>query len=238
MTTLAAELPEQVVRLRDTIRLIPSVWDEPVLDDACGGNTALLTAADQLDAATNPRIAAEAGIGSRLGLPPGFLLPVNHRLHSHIVNGAFTHPSEMSRFSLRNRGAWYASDDFRGARAEVEHHRQVMMSQLDPEESSAHFPLTIGYSAWASDITAQLHVLDASNHDVLDPNSVAASRALAGELIALGSLGVHYPSVRAPGHMNVACFQPSIVQNVRLNERFLVEWNSPSAAPIWASSAA
>lgn len=238
MTTRADDLVEEVFHLRDTIRLIPSVWDAPVLDDACDGTAALLTAADELAAATDSQTTAEAGLGSRLGLPAGFLLPVNDRLHSHIVNGAFTHPSETSRFSLRNRGAWYASENSAGARAEVEYHQGRNFAEMDREAALAHFPVTIGYSAWASDIHARLHVLDSSNTDVLDPNSVVASRALAQELVSLGSLGVHYPSVRAPGHENVTCFQPSIVQNVRLSERFLVEWNSPSAAPIWASSAA
>lgn len=238
MTTHADDLTERVFRLRDTIRLTPSVWDEPVLDDACSGNSALLAAADELGDATDPRISAESGIGSRLGLPAGFLLPVNDRLHSHIVNGAFTHPSETSRFSVRNRGAWYASDDLDGARAEVEYHRQKIFGDMDREAMSTHFPLTLGYSAWASDINASLHVLDRTHRDVLDPHSVVASRALAAELVSLGSLGVHYPSVRAAGHSNVACFQPSIVQNVRLHEQFVVEWNTPGDAPIWASTAA
>lgn len=238
MTTRADDLVEEVFHLRDTIRLIPSVWDEPVLDDACHGNAALLAAADELDAATDSQAAAESGLGSRLGLPAGFLLPVNDRLHSHIVNGAFTHPSKKSRFSLRNRGAWYASENSIGARAEVEHHRQLMFADMDHELLSPHFPLTLRFSAWASDINARLHVIDSSHRDILDPDSVVASRSLAAELIDLGSLGVHYPSVRSVGQSNIACFQPSIVQNVRLYERFLVEWNSPSAAPIWASSAA
>jgi hypothetical protein len=238
VTTRADDLTERVFRLRDTIRLTPSVWDEPILDDACSGKPALLAAADELGDATDPRIAAERGINSRLGLPAGFLLPINDRLNSHIVNGAFTHSSVTSRFSSRNRGAWYASDDLNGARAEVEYHRAQIFGEMDPAETSAHFPLTLGYSAWASDITASLHVLEATHHDVLDPDSVVASRALAAELISLGSLGVHYPSVRAEGHSNIACFQPSIVQNVRLHDRFLVEWNAPSAQPIWASTAA
>ena len=238
MTTSADDLTERVFRLRDIIRLSPSVWDEPVLDDACSGSSALLAAADELSDATDPRIAAELGIGSRLGLPAGFLLPINDRLHSHIVNGAFTHPNDTSRFSVRNRGAWYASDDILGARAEVEYHRQKLFGDMDREAISTHFPLTLGYSAWASDVNAPLHVLDTTHRDVLDPNSVVTSRALAAELISLGSLGVHYPSVRAEGHSNIACFQPSIVQNVRLQERFLAEWNTPAGSPIWASTAA
>ncbi len=238
MKTRAEDLVEEVFHLRDTIRLIPSIWDEPVLDDACGGNTVLLSAADELDAATDSQASAEAGRGSRLGLPAGFLLPVNDRLHSHIVNGAFTHPSEKSRFSLRNRGAWYASENSAGAKAEVEHHRQLMFADMDHVVLSSHFPLSLRFSAWASDINARLHVIDSSHHDLLDPDSVVASRSLAGELIGLGSLGVHYPSVRAVGLSNIACFQPSIVQNVRLHERFLVEWNSPLASAHWASSAA
>lgn len=238
MTTRAEDLSERVFRLRDTIRLSPSVWDEPVLDDACAGNSSLLEAADELGDATDPRVAAEVGAASRLGLPAGFLLPSNDRLHSHVVNGVFTHPQFTSRFSLRNRGAWYACDGLVGARAEVEYHRQQTFSDMDLEQTIVHFPLTLGYSAWASDITASLHVLDATHRDVLDPHSVVASRALAAELVSLGSLGVHYPSVRAKGHMNTACFQPSIVQNVRLQERFLVEWNTPVDPPIWASTAA
>jgi hypothetical protein len=37
-------------------------------------------------------------------------LPANDLLHSHIVNGAFTHGSSESRFSSPSAGAWYASE--------------------------------------------------------------------------------------------------------------------------------
>jgi hypothetical protein len=38
------------------------------------------------------------------------------------------------------------------------------------------------------------------------------------------SLGVIYPSVRRPGGTCIACFQPSVVSNVRKGSRFLLTW--------------
>ena len=46
-------LPLIEIDLKNTHRLIPSVWDEPVLNDATGGDVALLDKANLLDSARN-----------------------------------------------------------------------------------------------------------------------------------------------------------------------------------------
>jgi hypothetical protein len=44
------------------------------------------------------------------------------------------------------------------------------------------------------------------------------------ELMDLGSLGIVYPSVRREGGTCLACFQPSIVANVRKSIQYRLVW--------------
>jgi len=72
----AFSLPLIEIDLEDTHRLIPSVWDEPVVNDATG-----------------PRL------HSARDLPANFLLPDNELPHAHIVNGASEHGSAAQQES-------------------------------------------------------------------------------------------------------------------------------------------
>jgi len=61
--------------------------------------------------------------------------------------------------------------------------------------------------------------------DCLDPDSYVQSQALAERLLASGSLGVVYGSVRRRGGTCLACFRPALVMNVRRGASFRFRWN-------------
>lgn len=65
-----------------------------------------------------------------------------------------------------------------------------------------------------------------------DPHSYAASQAFAGRLLAAGSNGVFYRSVRRVGGECVACFRPARVANVRERAHFQYDWERGRGAEI------
>ena len=177
----------------------------------------------ELDHATNDRLRGEhdglPGIGVHellWGVP-----------HYRVVNAAFTHPHPLgSRFNGPERGAWYAARDLATSQAEVAFHRSVALAEIGWWEDS------VTYDDYLSDVSAELHDLRKPQTYVacLDPDSYVASQALADRLLASGSLGVVYPSVRDPGGSCVACFRPAIVGNVRRHLTCRFTW-SGSATP-------
>ena len=80
---------------------------------------------------------------------------------------------------------------------------------------------------YLADFKARFHDVRADepeNAPFHDPLSYAASQALARELLAAGSNGVLYRSVRRPGGECIACFQPPLVTNVRPDAHFEYRW--------------
>lgn len=221
-------LPLVKVDLQRTHRVIPSRFDEPVLDDIAGGDLALLDAMNLLDAATNPRF-------QQRRFPPGFLLPDNQLLHSHIVNGAFTHGSSESRFSSPAVGAWYASDALATAQVEVDWHKRLEFGFKDPEQIAAYFPQSITFTDWQCSPRTLLHAITDRTSPYLDPVDIRESQLLAENLRADGSLGIRYPSVRDPHGMNVALFQPTVVHPVAKGAHLTATWASPIDTAAWHS---
>jgi hypothetical protein len=196
---------------RDTHRLIPAQY-------ADGGISVLARLTDdpetlegifELDNATNDRLLAESrlapGIDERelvFGIP-------SYR----IINAAFCHPSPFgSRFNSADRGAWYASFELETAQAEVVYHRRLWLQETNWNE-----PYDYEYLDYLADFRAEFHDLRNSTEyaDCLSPTSYHASQALAAQLLALGSSGIVYRSVRRAEGTCVACFRPVLVINVR-----------------------
>lgn len=221
-----APLPLVDVDLHHTHRVIPSRFDEPVFDDATGGDTALLDAVNLLDAATNPRF-------SERRFPPGFLLPENELLHSHIVNGAFTHGSSESRFSSPSAGAWYASDALVTSQAEVDWHKRLEFSYKDPAAIADYFPQEITFTDWQCSPRTRLHEITDRTSEYLDPVDVRTAQLLAESLRANGSLGIRYPSVRDPDGMNLVLFQPTVVHPVVKGHHHTGTWVAPDEPAVW-----
>lgn len=203
--------PISPIDQRDTHRLIPAQY-------ADGGVSVLARLTDdsetlegifELDNATNDRLLAESrlapGIDERelvFGIP-------SYR----IINAAFCHPSPFgSRFNSPDRGAWYASFELQTSHVEVAYHRRLWLQETkwdEPDESE--------YLDYLADFRAEFHDLRNSNgyDDYLSPTSYQASQALGAQLLALGSSGIVYPSVRRAGGTCIGCFRPVLVINVR-----------------------
>ncbi len=195
----------------NTHRLIPAQYadegasvlarlteDEDLLDAIC-----------ELDNATNDRLLAETdqltGIDVRelvFGIP-------SYR----IINAAFTHASPNgTRFASATRNAWYAAFEIETSQAEISYHRRKWFAEINWEEEEV-----CDYVDYLADFHAEFHDLRRTkeHRDCLDPDSYAASQALAATLLAAGSSGIVYPSVRRQKGTCLACFRPVLVSNVR-----------------------
>ena len=167
----------------------------------------------QLEGATNDRVSGESN------LLPGITV---HELvfglpHYHIINAAFTYARPGgTRFSSSYRGVWYCGFARKTAQAEVAHHYAQGLRETDWREKE-----TVSYRDYLADFRADFHDLrgDRTFDDCLDPDSYRASQCLAAELLAKGSAGIVYPSVRQKGGTCIACFRPALVGNVRQGEK-------------------
>ena len=211
--------PVTLVRRYDLHRLIPSKYAE-------GGDSVLirvassdrdLTAIFELDNATNDRLLAENNRITGIGIDElVFGVP-----YFRIVNAAFCHPHPLgSRFNSPERGAWYAGFERDTAIAEIAHHKWIELCEIGRSTEE------VTYDDYLADISAELHDIreDGGFADCLNPDSYMASQLLAEELLAAGSLGIVYPSVRHARGTCVACFRPSIVAHVRKEATLTFRW--------------
>ena len=209
--------PVTRVRWRDACRLVPSLYPaQGVLDAVAAPED--LPYVFELESWTNDRISAELGILHRVPEEEW----VTGRPMSSVVMAAFCHPRPTGgRFNGPERGAWYAGKDLETAHAEVVYHRTVELAEVGVFETRVQMRL-------------YLASFDAQFHDVRGPApefvplhdrlNYAASQALARELLASGSNGVVYQSVRRNGSECLACFRPRLVRNVRPDAHFEYRW--------------
>ena len=197
------------IRQDDTHRLIPSRPGDRSVLERLSERVDDLPDLFELEGATNDRLLGEAN------LLPGISV---HELlygipYAHIVNAAFchAHPSG-SRFNGPGRGAWYAAFDAVTARVEVTYHKRQELLEIGWPE-----PETFIFDDYLADFRADLHDIRADRRytDCLDPDSHTASQRLAAALLASGSAGIVYPSIRRAKGTCLACFRPALVMNVR-----------------------
>jgi RES domain-containing protein len=211
--------PISLVRRYDTHRLIPSKHTprgDSVLVRIANDDQHLQAIFD-LDAATNDRLAAP------LNLLPGISLDelVYGVPWSRVVNAAFCHAHPLgARFNGPDRGAWYAAFALETSQAEVAFHKSVELAEVGWPD------LSVTYDDHLADLSADLHDLRkaAAWRAALDPSSYVASQQLAARLLAGGSLGVVYPSVRHGGGTCVCVFRPALVTNVRRAGTWRFAW--------------
>jgi RES domain-containing protein len=224
----AALPPTSPVRRYDTHRLIASQYSEPgsvlalIADD--GAHLADLF---DLDHATNDRLLAEnqrlGGIGVHelvFGVP-----------YYRMVNAAFTHAHPLGgRFNGPERGAWYAAFELRTAQAEVAFHKTVQLSEI------GRFDEEVTFDDYLADVSAPLHDLrDAPGFaQCLAPDSYVASQLLAERLLAAGSMGVIYPSVRRRSGTCVSLFRPALVTHLRKAGTWRFRWQGKTTPAIEA----
>ena len=219
--------PTSLVRRSDTHRFIASKHGESVLA-RIADSSRHLNDIFKLDIATNDRILAENGIS--LGIDARelvFGLP-----YDRIVNAAFTHPHPLgSRFNGPQRGAWYCGFEIETSIAEISFHKTIDLLEIGVLEDD------VTYDDYTADFSAEFHDLRPTKRfaKFLDPNSYVESQRLAEELLAIGSLGIVYTSVRNSGGTCVACFRPSLVTNVAPKSTYRFVWSGttePSVSPV------
>lgn len=214
------------VRQDDTHRLIPSRYGDESVLARLAENDEQLQELFELDGATNDRLLGEAN------LLPGISV---HELlfgvaYAHIVNAAFTHAHPLgSRFNGAERGAWYAAFELQTAQAEVAFHKAQELMEINWTE-----PETFTFDDYLADCRAEFHDIrgDGGFADCLSPISYAKSQQLARQLLASGSAGIVYPSVRRTGGTCIACFRPALVTNVRKGGRTTVAFEGAGSPPI------
>jgi hypothetical protein len=207
------------LRRNDTHRLIPSVYGDDgdsVLARIADDDTHL-QAIFELDNATNDRVLAENDLAPGIGVRElVFGVP-----HYRTINAAFTHPHPLGgRFNGPDRGAWYAAFEVRTAQAEVAFHKTLHLAEI------GRFEDEVTLDDYRADFHAEFHDLRHASAfaDCLDPASYVRSQALAERLLAAGSLGVVFPSVRRAGGTCLACFRPALVTHVRKTTTFRFRW--------------
>jgi RES domain-containing protein len=219
--------PISLVRRNDTHRLIPSKYTEDGTSVLAriADNDAHLADIFDLDNATNDRLLAENELLPGIGVHElVFGLP-----YYRIVNAAFTHPHPLgSRFNGPDRGAWYAAFELKTAQAEVAFHKTLELAEI------GRFVDDVTCDDYPADFSAELHDLRNASafRDCLDPKSYVKSQGLAERLLAAGSLGVVYPSVRRSGGTCLACFRPALVMNVRKGPTYRFRWNGETTPTI------
>jgi RES domain len=197
------------LKLRNTCRLVPSIYPAAGILDGVA-NAEDLPFIFELESWTNDRISNELGILHRI---PAEEWVVGRPMAS-VVMAAFCHPRPGGgRFNGPDRGAWYAGTELETAHAEVIYHRTRELLEVGVVEMRWQMRLyRADFDARFQDVRkkAALH----------DPDSYAVSQAYARELLAAGSDGVLYRSVRRPGGECVACFRPALVLHVRPDAHF------------------
>lgn len=214
-------------RQLDTHRLVPSKY-------GIGGESVLAQIADDdshlqgifaLDHATNNRLLAENGKLPDIG-PDELVAGIPQH---HIVNAAFTHHHPLgNRFNGADRGAWYAGFELDTSQAEVAWHKSLELGEIEWTEES------VTYDDYLADFSGEYHDIrgDAAYAKYLDPDSYVESQKLAEALLADGSLGIIYPSVRHADGVCLACFRPALVNNVRKSARYRFTWSKAARTKI------
>jgi RES domain-containing protein len=213
----------------DTHRLVPSRHDDESVLKRLSESPDQLEELFELDGATNDRLLGEANLLSGISV---------HELlfgvaHAHIVNAAFCHAHPAGgRFNSPERGAWYAAFEAETARAEVAFHRAQELREIDWRE-----PETFAFDDYRADFRSDFHDIrrDAKHAECLDPTSYAASQRLASGLLAAGSGGLVYPSVRRAKGTCLACFRPALVTNVRQSATVTMRFREARLLPDSAS---
>lgn len=213
------------IRQDDTHRLIPSRHSDESVLRRLAEDDRQLNEIFELDGATNDRLLGEAS------LLPG--ISVHELLFgvacAHVVNAAFTHAHPSgSRFNGPERGAWYAAFELETAQAEIAFHKAQELEEINWPK-----PETFTFDDYLADFRADLHDVrgDRNYADCLDPASYVSSQKLARELLASGSAGIVYPSVRRSDGTCIVCFRPALVTNVRQDRSVSLTFRDAHSAP-------
>ena len=147
------------------------------------------------------------------------------------IMAAFTHVNvDGSRFSDGRWGVFYAARERATAIAETRYHHARFLAAT--QQGAMHLPMRLYHVA----IDARLHDLrphEAAFDAVHDADSYAASLALAGHLLAAGSTGVVYRSVRHAGGQCVGLFSPQGARHCVHAAYLLYAWDGQAFSDVY-----
>ncbi len=210
MTVPVSEIAQQ-----RTIRLIPSAYYKPPVLRALVDSDDEVELLARLEGLTSQRLGREA-------VPA----PVEYeRFGGTMIAAAFTYRRVGgNRFNDETRGAWYAAFEERTALSEVAFHKARELANIGVFDEIAEYrALYASFIGRFHDIRTQnphpdcLHVEPAIGYP--------AGQGLARALIAEGSRGLVYPSVRRMGGICIVAFQPNVVQDVVPGANWRIVWS-------------
>lgn len=214
-------LPSTEVAQQRTIRLISTAYYKPPVLRALLDSDAELPQLEAVEGLTSRRLTAGASTEN---------LDTWGKTH---ISAAFTYRrAGGNRFNDEKRGAWYAGFEDRTALHEVAFHKTRELHFIN------HFFDEVQYAALHASFIGRFHDLRTVNPvpPCLDPDisvGYPQGQQLANQLLAVGSRGLLYPSVRCPGGTCIVAFQPNVVQDVAPGARWKLTWDG---TPQWTAT--
>ena len=218
-------IPTSAVRWLPCYRIIPSRFPPINLFERVTDPADLETVLD-IESMTNDRLRDEVGALN--------LVPPEDRISgpgTSPIMAAFTHlPPYGSRFTDGSFGVFYAGRTLDTAIAETKHHREAFL------RATSEPRIELDMRVYAVDLDTMLHDIRGMQGilpGVYDPDSYAASQALAIEVRNSGSSGLAYDSVRKPGGECVAIFKPRVLSNCRQERHLTYVWDGSSISTVY-----
>ncbi|AMW35903.1 RES family NAD+ phosphorylase [Haematospirillum jordaniae] len=180
-----------------------------------------LEAVIELECMTNPRLRDAVGDIR--------LVPPQDRISgpgTSVIMAAFTHLNpEGSRFATSSYGVFYAAYALETAIKETSYHRSRFMG------ATRQPPMELDMRAYVVTVSADMIDLrgcQKTHPGLYDPDSYAASQAIAGTLRAQGENGLVYNSVRHRGGECIAAFRPCVLSDCRQERHLCYVWDGRS----------
>jgi RES domain len=209
--------PTSRIAWRRTCRLVPSRHPTVGLFDRVAA-PADLPALIELEGWTNDRVSGELGILKNIPREEWIV----GRPMATVIMAPFCHPAPGGgRFSIRDRGAWYAGRTLKAALAESIYHRTKELEEIGMYETRVETRL------YHADFTSAFHDVRARERrfaPLYYPDNYGPSQELGQKLFEAGSNGVLYHSVRDPGGECLVCYRPRLVLNVRAAAHYEYRW--------------
>jgi hypothetical protein len=213
-------VPTTAIAQEATVRLVHSGRLKPPALAPLAPSEDLLERLSELEGATSGRLEAEThGLGNLDPRELVFNVP-----HAAFINASFAYPRATgNRFNAADRGAWYCGFVVETAIAEVGFHLTRELNYIGRYQNTSE------YGEMLADFIGRFHDLRAVDPApaCLDPDPTVgypAGQGLARELLAVGSPGLVYPSVRHQHGTCLVAFRPSVVQNVRQGAIWRLTW--------------
>ena len=207
-----------------TLRLIPSAYFEPPILRPLVDTDEEAAVLQAIERKTSKRL-------SQRKINPDF-----QDWGSSCVEAAFAYRKEGgNRFNDFHHGAWYAGFDEQTAISEVAFHKTRELGFIKDRER--RFRDEKLYNGLQASFIGRFHDVRTiePQGDYLDADIAVgypAGQALANDLLAIGSRGLIYPSVRNPGGICLVAFQEIVVQDVRPGAKWKLTW---SGSPKWSA---